>query len=226
MITSLISPQFFQGHDCNSQKSQGDGEGEGWALCSGHICSQPLVQLPSAPTGGWELLPGRQRFPHPAEKGQQGCSSAPSKRDGKGREKEDIAWGLFCWWNYQAVFSTWGKRRVVFFQLPRKFTLPRYRSLKKILRERIELGGHGRGTEGLFLPWDKAEKSRGRRNVVEHPAGSRSLCALQPSSSCSTLTQACTSILTLWSEPKRHTNTCPGVICSLLQVIWTYTSLF
>ena len=40
VITSLISPQFFQGHDCNSQKSQGDSEDEHWAVCSATcVCS-------------------------------------------------------------------------------------------------------------------------------------------------------------------------------------------
>jgi len=221
MIVSLITSSFK-----GVKKSQGGGEDECRAVCSGHICSQPLAQLPSAPTDGWEPLPERQRFPHPAEEGWQGCSSTCREKTGRGEKKKKLHGGCFSCETIRLCFLSGTTEH--FFPTVKKIHFIELQVFKKIFRERIGLKGHSRGTEGLFLSWEKTEKSVGRRNMVKHSAGGCCLHALQASSAYSVLTQTCTGILTptFPSEPKLHTSTYPDIIYSLLQIIWTSMPLF
>lgn len=126
-----------------------------------------LVQLPPAFPDGWEPLPEKQQFPYPAEKGQQGCSSACCRRNGKRREK-GVAWGQFCSWSHQAVFSIW-ESQVFFLPTATKIHFMKIQVFnKKFFRRKKELGRHGRSTGlfGFFWCWDKTEKSIGRRNIL------------------------------------------------------------
>lgn len=159
-----FQPSSFKGMTVTCRRAQ-----EQWrpALSSvlwPHL-HQSHVQHPPAPTDGWEPLPEKQRFPYPAEKGQQGCPSACCRRNGKGREK-GVAWGQFCLWNHQAVFSIWESKEF-FLPAAMKIQFMKIQVFNiNFFRERTELGSHGRSTRDFFLCWDKTKKSIGRRNII------------------------------------------------------------